>query len=305
MIPYWWQMWHSPFALWSLLKEPSMYVLDELLQVKGLVSCFETVWGSSTCLQLKSVPPPRANWVLWDKKHSDVGNPLFSRETSDCEQALNGILGCHGSVREVRAVSGKRFLKEKPPDVLILNKSFLLAVVLQFRISWNERELPNELCWRSCSHDKPSWHLSKWTELGMQIDCIISFWPSIENRFHFYPIPVEFVVFYFSVFRRFGGGPKATHPFCAATDFRGCILASIALLLWCVWLKWPSVTLHCMFVSKGKGHPTWKGSISTEGPPFGIECCGFESGKVRMQKLCRLYISFTSIFEHICFQGLG
>jgi len=24
--------------------------------------------------------------VLWDKKHSDVGNPLFSRETSDCEQ---------------------------------------------------------------------------------------------------------------------------------------------------------------------------------------------------------------------------
>lgn len=120
--------------------------------------CFETVWGSSTCLQLKSVPPPRANWVLWDKKHSDVGNPLFSRETSEYEQALNGILGCHGSVREVRAVSGKRFLKEKPPDVLILNKSFLLAVVLQFRISWNERELPNELCWRSCSHDKPNWH---------------------------------------------------------------------------------------------------------------------------------------------------
>ena len=66
--------------------------------------------------------------VLWDQKHSDVGNPLFSRETSDYEQALNGIFPCHGSVREVRAVSGKRFLKEKPADVLMLNKAFCLLL---------------------------------------------------------------------------------------------------------------------------------------------------------------------------------
>lgn len=33
--------------------------------------------------------------------------------------------------------------------------------------------------------------VSKWTELGMQIDCINLLWPSIENRFHFYPTPVR------------------------------------------------------------------------------------------------------------------
>ena len=98
-------------------------------------------------------------------------------------------------------------------------------------------------------------------------------------RFRFYPIPVQFVVFYLAVFGRVGG-PKATHPFSAATDFRGCILASLCIAsVMCV-AQVAFSYLACL--CQGKGHPTWKGSISTGGPPFGIECCGLESGKVGM-----------------------
>lgn len=62
-----------------------------------------------------------------------------------------------------------------------------------------------------------------------------------------------------AIFHRFGGGPKATHPFRAATDFRGCILASIALLLWCVWLK--CLLLPCIACLSAKAKDILLGKV--------------------------------------------